>query len=204
MLILAGSRFAPAAPDFGYRATLACWGRSGALRQASSCTDCKRQPAEADKPSEHELTATSDPFPQGDGEMAANGLGSLVRRVSDASRRWLGFCHRPWRRCLVFPACPAPPQRVEHSHRFRGVAMKNHRHDRRALPKFLHGLKLFAAPRRLPAARLCRAKPGPRTDLLLGPIHRFALAASELCHAAAAGRSAVTMAAPSCSRYCRM
>jgi hypothetical protein len=44
-------------------------------------------PAEADKPSEHELTATSDPLPQGDGEMAANGLGSLVRRVSDASRR---------------------------------------------------------------------------------------------------------------------
>ena len=44
-------------------------------------------PAEADKPSEHELTVRSDPFPQGDGEMAANGLGSLVRRVSDASRR---------------------------------------------------------------------------------------------------------------------
>lgn len=43
--------------------------------------------AEAAKPSEHELTASNDSFPQGDGEMAADGLGSLVRRVSDASRR---------------------------------------------------------------------------------------------------------------------
>ena len=43
--------------------------------------------AEAAKPSEHEPTASNDPFPQGDGEMAADGLGSLVRRVSDASRR---------------------------------------------------------------------------------------------------------------------
>jgi hypothetical protein len=43
--------------------------------------------AEAAKPSERELTASNDPLPQGDGEMAANGLGSLVRRVSDASRR---------------------------------------------------------------------------------------------------------------------
>jgi hypothetical protein len=43
--------------------------------------------AEPAKPSEHELTAGNDPFPQGDGEIAANGLGSLVRQVSDASRR---------------------------------------------------------------------------------------------------------------------
>ena len=43
--------------------------------------------AESVKPSEHELTTSNDPFPQGDGEIAANGLGSLVRQVSDASRR---------------------------------------------------------------------------------------------------------------------
>ena len=62
------------------------WGPEAPRREA--CEGCVMKSvkpngsAESVKPSEHELTTSNDPFPQGDGEMAANGLGSLVRRVS--------------------------------------------------------------------------------------------------------------------------
>jgi hypothetical protein len=42
---------------------------------------------EVNKSSEREITPTNDAHRQSDGEMAANGLGTLVRQVSEASRR---------------------------------------------------------------------------------------------------------------------
>ena len=44
-------------------------------------------PAEISKSSESEPTASNGSFRQSDGDMEASGLGSLVRQVSEASRR---------------------------------------------------------------------------------------------------------------------
>jgi hypothetical protein len=44
-------------------------------------------PAEISKSSESEPTASNDSFRQSDGDIEASGLGSLLRQVSEASRR---------------------------------------------------------------------------------------------------------------------